>query len=126
MVSPTKLRMTHFASRGNLKGIPDPRARDLRSLFVITDREPFVYPLKMIMKMKKVALTIDYTFDIAVAKGAVRNAFDNAGLVFALKKATEVIKTLSEELRQTKQGYQEQIARTENILSEIQEYQRLY
>ena len=108
----------------NLKGIPGSRARDLRSLFVIMDREPFVYPLKMIMKMKKVTLTIDYTFDIAVAKGAVRKAFDNAGLAFALKEATEVIKTLSEELRETRQEYKEQIARTENILSGIQEYQR--
>ena len=74
--------------------------------------------------MKKVTLTIDYTFDIAVAKGAVRKAFDNAGLIVALKEATEVIKTLGEELRQTQQKYKEQITRTEDILSGIQEYQR--
>lgn len=74
--------------------------------------------------MKKVTLTIDYTFDIAVAKGAVRNAFDNAGLVFALREATEAIKTLSEELRQTQQEYKKHLAKTEKILSGIKEYQR--
>lgn len=30
------------ASRGNLKGIPSPRARDQLPRFVVIDREPFV------------------------------------------------------------------------------------
>ena len=51
--------------------------------------------------MKMVSIEMVYKFDI-VAKDAVRNAFDNAGLALALKEATEVVKTLSEELRETR------------------------
>ncbi len=42
------------------------------------------------MKMIKVSMGTVYKFDI-VAKDAVRNAFDNAGLALALREATVVI-----------------------------------
>lgn len=74
--------------------------------------------------MKTAVLATTYKFNIAVARDAVQNAFDNAGLALALKEATDVIKTLSVELQQTRREYREQITRTENILSGIQEYQR--
>lgn len=76
------------------------------------------------MKTKTATLATTYKFNIGLARDAVRNAFDNAGLVFALREAMTVIKTLSGELRQTRQEYQDQIVRTENILSGIQEYQK--
>ena len=76
------------------------------------------------MKMKTAVLATTYKFNIGLARDAVRNAFDNAGLVFALREAMTVIKTLSGELRQTRQEYQDQTVRTENILSGIQEYQK--
>lgn len=75
------------------------------------------------MKMKKVALEVEYKFNL-VAKDAVRNAFDNAGLIVALREAAEVIKTLSQELQATKQEYKNQLAKTEDILSGIKEYQK--
>ena len=75
------------------------------------------------MKMKKVALEIEYKFNL-VAKDAVQNAFDNAGLIVALREATAVIKTLSQELQETQQEYKNQLAKTENILSGIKEYQK--
>ena len=75
------------------------------------------------MKMKKVALETEYKFNL-VAKDAVQNAFDNAGLIVALREAAEVIKTLSQELQETQQEYKNQLAKTENILSGIKEYHR--
>jgi hypothetical protein len=78
----------------------------------------------MNMKMKTATLATTYKFNIGLARDAVQNAFDNAGLVFALREAVGVIKTLSGELRQTRQEYQDQIFRTEKILSGIQEYQK--
>ena len=76
------------------------------------------------MKMTMVSMETCYKFDIVETKDAVRDAFDNAGLVLALKETTEVIKTLSEELRQTQREYKKHLAKTENILSGIKEYQR--
>jgi hypothetical protein len=78
----------------------------------------------MNMKMKTATLATTYTFNIGVARDAVRNAFDNAGLVLALKEATGVIKTISDELRQTQQEYKKHLAKTEKILSGIQEYEK--
>ena len=71
----------------------------------------------------KVALETEYKFNL-VAKDAVQNAFDNAGLMLALREATGVIKTLSEELRQTQQEHKKHLAKTEKILSGIKEYQK--
>ena len=76
------------------------------------------------MKMTMVSMETCYKFDIVETKDAVQNAFDNAGLVLALKETTEVIKTLSEELRQTQREHKKHLAKTENILSGIKEYQR--
>ena len=76
------------------------------------------------MKMKTATLATTYTFNIGVARDAVRNAFDNAGLVLALKEATGVIKTLSDELRQAQQEHKKHLAKTERILSGIQEYEK--
>ena len=39
--------------------------------------------------MKMVTLAITYKFNIGVTKEAVRNAFDNARLTFALREATK-------------------------------------
>ena len=71
-----------------------------------------------------VSMETCYKFDIVATKNAVQNAFDNAGLVLALKEATEVIKTLSEELRQTQQEHKKHLAKTERILSGIKEYRK--
>ncbi len=76
------------------------------------------------MKMKKAALAMSYKFNIGVTKDAVRNAFDNAGLTLVLREATEVIKTLSQELRETRQEYKSHVAKTEKILSGIKEYRK--
>ena len=76
------------------------------------------------MKMKTATLATTYNFNIGVARDAVRNAFDNAGLVLALKEATGVIKTLSDELRQTQQEYKKHLAKTERVLSGIQDYEK--
>jgi len=76
------------------------------------------------MKMTMVSMETCYKFDIVATKNAVQNAFDNAGLVLALKEATEVIKTLSEELRQTQQEHKKHLAKTERILSGIKEYRK--
>jgi hypothetical protein len=78
----------------------------------------------MNMKMKTATLATTYNFNIGVARDAVRNAFDNAGLVLALKEATGVIKTLSDELRQTQQEYKKHLVKTERVLSGIQEYEK--
>ena len=66
----------------------------------------------------------EYKFSIVATKNAVRDAFDNAGLVLALKETTEVIKTLSEELRQTQREHKKHLAKTENILLGIKEYRK--
>lgn len=71
----------------------------------------------------KVSLEKEYKFNL-VAKDAVQNAFDSAGLIVALKEATEVIKTLSQELQETHREYKNQLSKTENILSGIKEYQK--
>ncbi len=71
----------------------------------------------------KISLETEYKFNI-VATDAVQNAFDNAGLMVALREATKVIKTLSQELQETKQEYKNQLTKTESILSDIKEYQR--
>ena len=71
----------------------------------------------------KVSLEKEYKFNL-VAKDAVQNAFDNAGLIVALKEATEVIKTLSQELQETQREYKNQLVKTEKILSGIKEYQK--
>ena len=76
------------------------------------------------MKMTMVSMETSYKFDIIATKDAVRDAFDNAGLVLALKETTEVVKTLSQELREAQQKYKDQIAKTESILHGIKEYQK--
>lgn len=76
------------------------------------------------MKMKKAALAMSYKFNIGVTKDAVRNAFDNAGLTLVLREATEVIKALSQELRETRQEYKSHVTKTEKILSGIKEYRK--
>ena len=52
-----------------------------------------------------VSMETVYKFDIVATKDAVRDAFDNAGLILALREAAGVIRTLSDELRQTRQEY---------------------
>ena len=74
--------------------------------------------------MKTVTLETCYKFDILATKDAVQDAFDNAGLVLALKEAVAVIRTLSEELRQTRQEYKAYVVNTERILSGLAEYHR--
>ncbi len=76
------------------------------------------------MKMTMVSMETEYKFSIVATKNAVRDAFDNAGLVLALKETTEVIKTLSEELRQTQREHKKHLAKTENILLGIKEYRK--
>ncbi len=74
--------------------------------------------------MKTVTLETCYKFDILATKDAVQDAFDNAGLVLALKEAVAVIRTLSEELRQTRQEYKAYVVNTERILSGLAEYRQ--
>ena len=74
--------------------------------------------------MTKVSLETCYKFDILATKDAVQDAFDNAGLVLALKEAVAVIRTLSEELRQTRQEYKAYVVNTERILSGLAEYRQ--
>src|SRR3989344_8072531 len=78
----------------------------------------------MIMKMTKVSIETNYKFNIVATKDAVRNAFDNAGLILALREATGVIRTLCDELLQARQEYKNYVAKTENILSNIKEYRK--
>jgi len=65
-----------------------------------------------------------YKFDIIATKDAVRNAFDNAGLILALKEATGVARILADELRETRQEYKNYVAKTEKILLGIKEYRK--
>ena len=65
-----------------------------------------------------------YKFDIIATKDAVRNAFDNAGLILALKEATGVVRILADELRETRQEYKNYVAKTEKILLGIKEYRK--
>ena len=76
------------------------------------------------MKMTKVSIETNYKFNIVATKDAVRDAFDNAGLILALREAAGVIRTLSEELRQTRQEYKNYVAKTENVLLGINEYRK--
>ena len=71
-----------------------------------------------------VSMETEYKFNIVATKDAVRNAFDNAGLILALREATEVIRTLCDELLQARQEYKNYVAKTENILSNIKEYRK--
>ncbi len=71
-----------------------------------------------------VSMETVYKFDIVATKDAVRDTFDNAGLILALREAAGVIRTLSEELRQTRQEYKNYVAKTEKVLSGIKEYQK--
>ena len=73
------------------------------------------------MKMTKVSIETNYKFNIVATKDAVRNAFDNAGLILALRETTGVIRTLCDELVQARQEYKNYVAKTENILSSIKE-----
>jgi hypothetical protein len=66
----------------------------------------------------------NYKFNILATKDAVQNAFDNAGLILALREATGVIRTLCDELLQARQEYKNYVAKTENILSSIKEYRK--
>lgn len=74
--------------------------------------------------MTMVSMETNYKFDIVATKDAVQNAFDNAGLVLALREATAVVKTLSEELRETRQEYKNYTAKTEKILLGLTEYRK--
>ncbi len=76
------------------------------------------------MKMTKVSIETNYKFNIVATKDAVRNAFDNAGLILALRETTGVIRTLCDELVQARQEYKNYVAKTENILSSIKEYRK--
>ena len=76
------------------------------------------------MKMTMVSMESVYKFDIIATKDAVRNAFDNAGLILALKEATGVVRILADELRETRQEYKNYIAKTEKILLGIKEYRK--
>src|SRR3989344_5117183 len=78
----------------------------------------------MIMKMTKVSIETNYKFNIVATKDAVRNAFDNAGLILALRETTGVIRTLCDELVQARQEYKNYVTKTENILSSIKEYRK--
>jgi DNA-directed RNA polymerase beta' subunit len=78
----------------------------------------------MIMKMTMVSMETCYKFDIVETKDAVRNAFDNAGLVLALRQATNVVRILVDELRETRQEYKNYVAKTEQILLGIKEYRK--
>jgi hypothetical protein len=76
------------------------------------------------MKMTKVSIETNYKFNFVATKDAVRNAFDNAGLILALRETTGVIRTLCDELLQARQEYKNYVAKTENILSSIKEYRK--
>ena len=76
------------------------------------------------MKMTMVSMETCYKFDIIATKDAVRNAFDNAGLILALKEATGVARILADELRETRQEYKNYVAKTEKILLGIKEYRK--
>ena len=76
------------------------------------------------MKMTMVSMETCYKFDIIATKDAVRNAFDNAGLILALKEATGVVRILADELRETRQEYKNYVAKTEKILLGIKEYRK--
>src|SRR3989344_1678146 len=78
----------------------------------------------MIMKMTMVSMETEYKFNIVATKDAVRNAFDNAGLILALREATGVIRTLCDELVQARQEYKNYVAKTEKVLSSIKEYRK--
>ena len=71
-----------------------------------------------------VSMETEYKFDIIATKDAVRNAFDNAGLILALKEATGVVRILADELRETRQEYKNYVAKTEKILLGIKEYRK--
>ena len=71
-----------------------------------------------------VSMETCYKFDIIATKDAVRNAFDNAGLILALKEATGVVRILADELRETRQEYKNYVAKTEKILLGIKEYRK--
>ena len=57
------------------------------------------------MKMTKVSIETNYKFNIVATKDAVRDAFDNAGLILTLREAMGVIRTLCDELLQARQEY---------------------
>lgn len=76
--------------------------------------------------MTMVSMETNYKFDILATKDAVRDAFDDAGLIVALREATGVIKTLCKELRQTQQEHEKHLAKTEKILLGIKEYREQY
>ena len=76
------------------------------------------------MKMIMVSMETCYKFDIVETKDAVQNAFDNAGLVLALRQATNVVRILVDELRETRQEYKNYVAKTEQILLGIKEYRK--
>jgi len=76
------------------------------------------------MKMTMVSMETEYKFDIIATKDAVRNAFDNAGLMLALREATNVVRILVDELRETRQEYKNYVAKTEQILLGIKEYRK--
>lgn len=76
------------------------------------------------MKMTKVALESSYKFNFVATKDAVQNAFDNAGLILALREATDVIKTLSRELQETRFEYKNRVVNAEKVLSGIKEYRK--
>ena len=71
-----------------------------------------------------VSMETCYKFDILETKDAVQNAFDNAGLVLALRQATNVVRILVDELRETRQEYKNYVAKTEKILLGIKEYRK--
>jgi len=76
------------------------------------------------MIMTKVSIESEYKFNFVATRDAVQNAFDNAGLVLALREATAVVKTLSQKMWGAQLEYKSQLAKTENILFGIQEYQK--
>ena len=71
-----------------------------------------------------VSMETEYKFSIVATKDAVRNAFDNAGLILALKEVTGVVRILADELRETRQEYKNYVAKTEKILLGIKEYRK--
>ena len=71
-----------------------------------------------------VSMETCYKFDIVETKDAVQNAFDNAGLLLALRQATNVVRILVDELRETRQEYKNYVAKTEKILLGIKEYRK--
>lgn len=71
-----------------------------------------------------VSMETCYKFDIVETKDAVQNAFDNAGLLLALRQATNVVRILVDELRETRKEYKNYVAKTEQILLGIKEYRK--